>query len=53
MDKIGLEVGKVGKYIIEEIVDVDRDIYTKSFSPEGRWMRYYNQFIGRGEEENG
>ena len=51
LDKIGLEEGKVGKYIIEEIVDgkinVDRNIYTKSFSPEGRWMKYYNQFIGK------
>ena len=49
LEKIGLEEGKVGKYIIEEIVDgnldIDKDIYTKVFSPEGRWMKYYNQFI--------
>lgn len=55
LEKIGLEEGKVGKYIIEEIVDgkidIDKTIYTKSFNPEGRWMKYYNQFIGKGEEE--
>lgn len=55
LEKIGLEEGKVGKYIIQEIVDgkldIDKDIYTKVFSPEGRWMKYYNQFIGKGEEE--
>ena len=55
LEKIGLEEGKVGKYIIEEIVDgnldIDNTIYTKRFNPEGRWMKYYNQFIGKGEEE--
>ena len=55
LEKIGLEEGKVGKYIIEEIVDgnlnIDKNIYTKKFSPVGRWMKYYNQFIGKGEEE--
>ena len=49
LEKIGLEEGKVGKYIIEEIVDgnldIDKNVYTKVFSPEGRWMKYYNQFI--------
>ena len=49
LEKIGLEEGKVGKYIIEEIVDgnlnIDKDVYTKMFNPEGRWLKYYNQFI--------
>ena len=51
LEKIGLEEGKVGKYIIHEMVDgkldIDMDIYTKRFNPEGRWMKYYNQFIGK------
>ena len=57
LEKMGLEEGKVGKYIIHEMedgkLDIDKDIYTKRFNPEGRWMKYYNQFIGKGEEENG
>ena len=57
LEKIGLEEGKVGKYIIHEMVDgkldIDMNVYTKRFNPEGRWMKYYNQFIGKGEEENG
>ena len=55
LEKMGLEEGKVGKYIIEEIVDgkldIDMNVYTKRFNPEGRWMKYYNQFIGKEEEE--
>ena len=55
LEQIGLEEGKVGKYIIEEIVDgkldIDKNVYTKVFSPVGRWKKYYNQFIGKGEEE--
>ena len=55
LEKMGLEEGKVGKYIIHEMVDnkldIDKDIYTKRFNPEGRWMKYFNQFIGKEEEE--
>lgn len=55
LEKMGLEEGKVGKYIIHEMVDgrldIDMNVYTKRFNPEGRWMKYYNQFIGKGEEE--
>ena len=51
LEKMGLEEGKVGKYIIHEMVDgkldIDKDVYTKRFNPEGRWMKYYNQFIGK------
>ena len=55
LEKMGLEEGKVGKYIIHEMVDgkldIDMNVYTKRFNPEGRWMKYYNQFIGKEEEE--
>ena len=51
LEKMGLEEGKVGKYIIHEMVDgkldIDMSVYTKMFNPEGRWMKYYNQFIGK------
>ena len=55
LEKMGLEEGKIGKYIIHELVDgkldIDMNVYTKRFNPEGRWMKYYNQFIGKEEEE--